>query len=575
MHLIMEETAQLGGWGIDRSMKRILAALLLLCLLVPACALADVALYEVDADGQKDDSATNLLDNDAAPLDDGRHYLLTGTGSGPITLNVKGIATLWLKDVRITSNDDEPAIKINNGSLLPPNLRVNIVGENRLAVENGAALAAKDCDVQIVAGDDSGLEIVSLYYTEPISAEDCHITANLGSAALCKNDEQEPWQIYKGDELSELWGRYARIEKGVWGTLRYPDGSKAEMLLPVDTAFDPMEVFGYLAHDQMPEGQMFDGWVQDESGKFFSSLFHETGALAKASEGTTFTARMVDAVEILWLAQDESGQMTEYERRLSHPRYFSEAPEGENLPGLLFKHWKLSDADAALEPDEPFYSDRDMTFIAQYEPAQTVKLTFRYYYDREGNKTEAVLHVKKGSEFLMNLPVRCGFNDYDPDNKVFAHWKGSDKSYRLGEPFKADADAVFEAVYESNSDEKSKLVWFELPNGTKTAYRYGRFDQPYVFRMGDEWDDMDYLMIKSATICGRTYAFGHRIWLSESELAGNSENNPIKIIWNRWGKIRRMPVPGGLPETGDASMLGAWMCLLGASAAAMGLRRKK
>lgn len=40
MHLIMEETARLGGWGIDRSMKRILAVLML-CLLVPACALAE------------------------------------------------------------------------------------------------------------------------------------------------------------------------------------------------------------------------------------------------------------------------------------------------------------------------------------------------------------------------------------------------------------------------------------------------------------------------------------------------------------------------------------------------------
>jgi LPXTG-motif cell wall-anchored protein len=41
--------------------------------------------------------------------------------------------------------------------------------------------------------------------------------------------------------------------------------------------------------------------------------------------------------------------------------------------------------------------------------------------------------------------------------------------------------------------------------------------------------------------------------------------------------VKRYPVvaAGDLPKTGDPSMLGAWIALLGASCAGMKLRRKK
>lgn len=367
------------------------------------------------------------------------------------------------------------------------------------------------------------------------------------------------------------------IEGSVECTFKYPLGMELTDYVPDSVPFDPNAYKDY-ASMYFHDGYVLEGWVQEETGKFFpwtSAAFGGNRALA--SEGTVFAAREIKGAQITWMALDDSGRMEVLGRQTVYPGDLIQTANGRNAPGQVFKNWKLPDADALLEAGEYFYADRDMTFIAQYEPADTVKLTFK---NHEG-EVRGVEYVRRGDVFIMKYCGRYGVPDWIPADsagpeKHFVGWmpEAGGEPIRPGVPYRADGDMVFQAKYSEDGNLSSQTVGFRYQGDERylsydprrglspweVADRFG-YPTPEKQLVGIEIDGVQYNALTD--VIGFTP--------EQLEIKNIYE---VKLILAPRTAPRRLTVPiANLPETGDPSMLMGWAALLGA--AAMGLKRRR
>lgn len=279
-------------------------------------------------------------------------------------------------------------------------------------------------------------------------------------------------------------------------------------------------------------------------------------------------------------------------------------PEGEveftpsqhyGREGFVHTGWKVSDVDMVLPCDTAFYADRDLTFIAQYEEAETVKLT----YLAPDGKPLYVDHAPKGEAY----DLICSHSELTEEQffiNGLKHWVSGGKSYERGATIYPTQDMTFTAELER---QEHISVWVadvdKLDEPDSYAARLGNYvgskfhvDDVAWYSVPTRGRAPEYIRVRNpgGDTQGDTQGKRHELdeWL---EFGTDVKHNALIVIY--WKELNAVSIPepdgsmaddqltasdvaaADLPKTGDPSSLMGWMALLGASAMGLKLRRKK
>lgn len=572
-------------------MKRILAVLMLLALMLCApCALAkEMTLKAVKPDGTEIPGAGDLLSGgtDTQVELNGGFYVLSGTRSRPLTLIVDENVTLWLDGAAFSSAGNESGFNIRadsesgNGKSVTLKLR----GTNSMAAGTDDALYAAVPVTIEEAAEGGSLSVEGAEFGDALTLKTKNVTfikpdasnvyaLNVYGNLTCvgdfgvrvRYDQNEPWQEAAGK------GNYPYAE-----IVNYVE-------VTIEGLDDPLRILsGLRVMDQVSWENLKRIEKNAPDGYLFTGILMQNGKPVEFAAGTAMklTPHYEKGVTVTLLADDHSLiERRVYSRNLTITGWAL----GTEHKGRVITGWKEAETGVEMKQEDRFVTERDTTLIAQMG-GKAVEIQ---YQRKLGGKLELFDTVEAGKPVVV-LPDEM--SEYHAGVlHVFKGWSTSSGSttaeYPFDQPITPTEDMKLYGVWTQAHPEKTykihvthrfpdedmavnDTVSFDVEN-LVSGQRHpaaGNFDR---IKDLQKWYDVSITIRNAQGLLVRTSTNPYE-WVTIY-----NDDLYVEVTCKRKGRVLRFAgAAASLPQTGDASMLGAWMCLLGASAAAMGLRRKK
>ena len=573
-------------------MKRILAAMMLLVLMLCApCAMAkEMTLKAVKPDGTEFEVTSDLLsgETDTQVELNGGFYVLSGTRNRPLTLIVDENVTLWLYDAVFLSAGNERGfnIRANSESDNGKSVTLKLKGTNSMeaADKQHALYAAVPVTIEEAAGGGS-LSVEGAEFGDALTLKTENVTfikpktedkyaLNVYGNLTCvgdfgvryRNNPNDPWKE-AGNIVSHPYAEivnYVEVTiEGLAGPLRILSGLR----VMDQVSWENLKRI----EKNAPDGYLFNG------------ILMQNGKPVEFAAGTEMklTPHYEKGVTVTLLADDHSL----IERRVYHlNQTITGWALGTEHKGRVITGWKEAETGVEMKQEDRFVTERDTTLIAQMG-GKAVEIQ---YQRKRGGELERFDTVEAGKPVVV-LPDEM--SEYHAGVlHVFEGWSTSSGSttaeYPFDQPITPTEDMKLYGVWTQAHPEKTykihvahrfpdedmavnDTVSFDVEN-LVSGQRHpaaGNFDRikdlPRFYDVSITIRNAQGLLVRTST---NPYEW---VTIYNDDLY-------VEVTCKRKGRVLRFAsAAASLPQTGDPSMLGAWMCLLGASAAAMRLRRKK